>query len=69
MTDKLYIGAKLMLAPFAPTAADQTAGKKTIHPCTVVYINFPHRYFTAMFEYKYGSFSESFKFLLPGDTP
>lgn len=67
MNDKLHIGAKLMLAPFAPSAADQTAGKKTIHPCTVVYINWKHRFFTALFEYKYGSFNESFKFIEDGE--
>ena len=70
---KLYIGAKLMLAPFAPSANmtnyNKTIGKDLRLPCTVVYINRPHRYFTALFEFQYGSFRESFKFIELEDCP
>ena len=72
---KLYIGARLMLAPFAPTQ-QRVNSCKTIkknlrysYPCTVVYINWPHRYFTARFDFQYGSFLESFKFVEARDYP
>ena len=70
---KLYIGARLMLAPFAPTqqrvSSCKTIKKDLQYPCTVVYINRPHRYFTVRFDFQYGSFLESFKFHEPGDCP
>lgn len=70
---KLYIGARLMLAPFAPSIQNNTylrrEGKRIKHPCTVVYINRPHRYFTVRFDFQYGSFLESFKFAEARDYP
>lgn len=70
---KLFIGAKLMLAPFAPTQKEVSSckpiKKNLKRPCTVVYINRPHRYFTVRFDYKFGGFLESFKFFEVGDCP
>lgn len=75
MSKKLYIGATLKLAPFAPTPHQErvqnthgdTAYKK--HPCTVIYINRPHRFFRVRFVFDYGSFTESFKFVEKSDWP
>ena len=74
MNEKLYIGATLMLAPFAPNSfearrAEEVENRFKKHPCTVIYINWPHRFVRVRFVFKYGSFTESFKFVLPKDCP
>lgn len=70
---KLYIGATLMLAPFAPDKFElgkaNAAGIDLRRPCTVIYINRPHRFFRVRFASLNGSsFTESFKFMLPSDV-
>lgn len=36
-------------------------------PGEIIYVNRPHRYFTARFIFPRGGFNESFKFVLPED--
>lgn len=75
MSEKLYIGATLKLAPFSPTGHQKGAQNRyggthyEKHPCTVIYINRPHRFFRVRFVFDYGSFTESFKFFEKRDCP
>ena len=74
MSKKLYIGATLMLAPFAPNSfearrAEEVENRFKKYPCTVIYINRPHRFFRVRFAFAHGSFTESFKFMEVGDCP
>lgn len=64
---RLEIGTKLQLRP---SICIDTLGRSTSKPLegTVVYINKPHRYFTAEFVFPTGgSFRESFKFYYKSD--
>lgn len=64
---RLEIGTKLLLRP---SICVDTLGRATSKPIegTVVYINKPHRYFTAEFVFPTGgSFRESFKFYYKTD--
>lgn len=62
---KLRIGTKLQLSPYVLTDSRYTEQKKITG--TVVYINKPHRFFTAEFVLPYGTFRESFKFHYKSD--
>ena len=64
---RLRIGAKLPLKPFVLLDSN---GHSTVKPITgtLVYINEPHRFFTAEFVFPNGgSFRESFKFHYKSD--
>lgn len=63
---KLEIGTKLKLLPSICIDGLGRSSQKPID-CTVVYINKPHRYFTAEFVFPNGSFRESFKFHYKSD--
>ena len=63
---KLEIGTKLKLLPSICVDGLGRSLQKPID-CTVVYINKPHRYFTAEFTFPNGSFRESFKFHYKSD--
>lgn len=72
MSEKLYIGATLKLAPFAPNSFESRPKvsekcRFSKIPCTVIYINRPHRFFRVRFTFEHGSFTESFKFIEKGD--
>lgn len=75
MSEKLYIGATLKLAPFSPTSQQRRVQNRyggTPYeklPCTVIYINCPHRFFRVRFAFDHGSFTESFKFFEKRDYP
>ena len=62
---RLEVGAKMMLTPVTNKCKDLDARKL---PCTVVYVNRPHRFFTVQFDFKYGSFREAYKFFEKGDV-
>jgi hypothetical protein len=63
---RLEIGTKLMLMPFVCLDKRGNTSTKPIEG-TVVYINKPHRYFTAEFVFPKGSFREAFKFHYKSD--
>lgn len=58
---KIETGTKLRLRPFALLEGCLRETKETIFPCTVVYINKPHRYFIVEFSFPGGKFRESYK--------
>lgn len=60
------VGEKLMLKP---TVCLDRFGRANIEPIegTVVYVNFPHRYFTAEFSFPGGRIRESFKYYTKDD--
>lgn len=63
---RLEIGTKLMLMPYVCLDKRGNTSTKPIEG-TVVYINKPHRYFTAEFTFPNGSFREAFKFHYKSD--
>ena len=60
---KIEIGTELRLIP------NTDDPRQKAMPCTVVYINKPHRYFMTEFKTPFGIIRESFKFALPWDLP
>lgn len=65
---QLRIGTKLKLRP-AISVDNLGRSVYKAMPCTVVYINKPHRFFTAEFVFPNGgSFRESFKFHYKSDV-
>lgn len=63
---KLRVGTRLEMVPTINDYKNQPGCTKKL-PCTVVYINRPHRFFTVQFDFLYGSFRESYKFFEKGD--
>lgn len=62
------IGKTIKLMPAVSIDKNGLTNEKPI-PAKIVYINWPHRYFTAEFTYPGGNIRESFKFYLEGDLP
>lgn len=63
---KIKVGTRLELIPTINDYKYHPSRVKK-RPCTVVYINRPHRFFTVQFDFMYGSFRESYKFIEKGD--
>lgn len=64
---KIKIGTQLQMVPTINIYKYQPGFNKKL-PCTVVYINRQHRFFTVEFKFLYGSFRESYKYYEKGDT-
>lgn len=65
----LKIGDKLRMIPESFYIISEPR-EPQLRPCTVVYINWAHRFFTVEFELKTGNkFLESYKFTLKGEQP
>ena len=62
----IRIGTQLELVPTINDHKNQPVSAKKL-PCTVIYINRPHRFFTVEFKFHFGSFRESYKFYEKGD--
>jgi len=65
----LYIGKKMMLTPEVFIDKSGKLMNEKDYPCKVVYINRPHRFFTAEFEFPLGNIRESFKYTEEKDYP
>ena len=63
---KIRVGTQLQMVPTINIYKNQPVFNKKL-PCTVVYINRKHRFFTVEFKFLYGSFRESYKFYEKGD--
>ena len=63
---KIRIGTQLQMVPTINIYKNQSNDTKKL-PCTVVYINREHRFFTVEYKFLYGSFRESYKFYERGD--
>ena len=61
-----HIGQIIRLTPSVNIDKNGFVDNKPV-PAKIVYINLPHRYFTAEFTYPSGSIRESYKFCRQGD--
>lgn len=65
---KIKIGEKIKLIPSIFDSAQGKREKPKVYEAEIIYVNKPHRYFRARFDFPNGgSFTESFKFILPED--
>ena len=62
----IAVGEKLKLKPSICLDKTGRTEQRAIEG-TIVYVNFPHRYFTAEFKFPGGSIRESFKFYTKDD--
>lgn len=65
---KIKIGEKIKLVPAIFDVTQGRSQKPKAYEATIIYINKPHRFFRARFDFPNGSsFAESFKFITPED--
>lgn len=66
---RIRIGETVILKPYIECSRVNFSVNDPM-PATIVYINWPHRFFTAEFHFPGGGhFRESFKFILKEDLP